>query len=317
MQLRLKWNNPNQLTNEVSIYRSDAIVPVADLGAALVTLPGTTIEWTDDTVVRDATYYYYWKTFAGGDTVWSAPFKVLVKPYSGPGPETLIYGSLELGYCGDVGWKDLFTATEIGELTGLSMSVTSNPLVVWSKFVRNGKYLFTPQTFLGGITFSSLYKAGVMFGVEGPGPWKPTGAADKNQMTVISKGIHKFIVRLPTGADDRNNPTRVVPDNAPVTVRRYSELSDIVYPIYNTVVPSQRLPSLIGVAISTSVSPGYSRSATQESYKGGFLTGVTYSSDSANLGLSQDALASVAYNQSVSYLPILELIPTQTLEVQL
>lgn len=317
MQLRLKWNNPNQLTNEVSIYRSDTIVPVAELGVALVTLPGTTNEWTDDTVVKDATYYYYWKTFAGNDTVWSAPFKVLVKPYSGPGPETLIYGSLELGYCGDVGWLELFTAAEVGELTGLSLAAQNNSLVQWSKFVRNGKYLFIPQTTLGATAFNSLYSAGVVFGVDGPGPWKPTGLPDKNQMTVISKGIHKFIVRLPTGADDRNNPTRSVPDNAPVTIRRYSELSDIIYPIYNTVVPSQRLPSLIGVSISSATTPSFPRGATQESYKGGFLTGLTYSPDSSNIGPALEALGTNTYNNTFSYLPILELIPTQTLEVQL
>lgn len=314
MQLRLKWNNPNQLTNEVSIYRSDTIVPVADLGAALVTLPGTTIEWTDDTVVRDATYYYYWKTFAGEDTVWSAPFKVLVKPYSGPGPETLVYGSLELGYCGDVGWLDLFTSTEVGTLTGLSLTPPANPLIQWSKFVRNGKYLFIPQTGLGWTTFTSVYNAGLVFGVEGPGPWKPTGVVDKNQMVIISKGIHSFIVRLPTGADDRNNPTRMVPDNAPVTVRRYSELSDVVYPIYNTVCPSQRLPSLIGVPTSSAVP---SSAATQESYKGGFLTGLVYTSDGPNTGSSLETLTTNPYSQGISYLPVLELIPTQTLEVQL
>ena len=317
MQLRLKWNNPNQLTNEVSIYRSDTLVPVENLGASLVTLPGTTNEWTDGTVVRNATYYYYWKTVAGSDVVWSVPFKVLVKPYSGPGPETLIYGSLDLGYCGDVSWKDLFTATEIGELAGLTLTNPTNPLIQWSKFVRNGKYLFIPQTTLGAITFNNLYLAGVVFGVDGPGPWKPTGLPDKNQMTVISKGIHKFIVRLPTGADDRNNPTRAVPDNAPVTIRRYSELSDIIYPIYNTIVPSQRLPGLISVSISSATTPSYPRGATQESYKGGFLTGLAYSSDSANIGPGLESLGTYSYSNTFSYLPVLELIPTQTLEVKL
>lgn len=314
MQLRLKWVNPNIIPTEVSIYRSDAIVDVSTLTTPLVTLPGTTDTWLDPSVVRDATYYYYWKVTTSDDTVWSAPFKVIVVPYSGPGPQEIIYGTYDLGYCGVLTWQELFNATDLVAATGVPINVAAaDPLVFWVKMVRNGKYLFIPRTALGTTTFTNLYNRGCVFGVSGPGPWQPS-AAKVDQLNIVEKGIHRFIVRLPTGADDRNNPTRTVASNATVAIRRYSEAADVIYPIYSTVTNSQRMPALSNTIIPSILN---TLIPAQESYNNLALSALNYVGGTGGNGATVENLTTASFTTVYSWFPILELIPTQTLEVTL
>lgn len=313
MKLRLKWVNPNIIPTEVSIYRSDEIVNVSTFTTPLVTLPGTTDTWTDENVARDATYYYYWKVTTTDDVVWSSPYKVLIVPYSGPGSQEIIYGTYDLGYCGLVTWQELFSTTDIALAIGLSTDtlIKDSLLPTWAKFVRNGKFLFIPTTPLANTSFLNLYNLGSVFGVPGPGPWQP-GATRIDQLFLIEKGIHKFIIRLPTGADDRNNPTRTVAADANVDIRKYSEAADIMYPLFRVVASSQRLPGLFNATV-----PSFSNLGclAQESYSGGALNAMNNAP--AGQGVALEKLTSRTTSVSLAWMPILELIPTQTLEVTL
>lgn len=307
MQVKLKWVNRNNRPVQTKIYRTETIVPNDQLGVPLVTLPGDTLEWIDTTVVYGKTYYYVFGVVGGPSELFSTPLKIDAIYSTGPGPSKLIDGDQQLGYFGRVTALDFLTTSELQILSGYPNATVSVPLPGWDKWYRNGKILFIPSALCGeSWSWQNLYNTGLVFGTDDDGAWRPAGVNPKNQLKIIEKGFNRFIVRLPTGADDRNNPTRFVADNAPVSIRKYSETADCHYPTQNQWIPTtQRLPRISSIQNSLSGINGGREILCQEQYKTGCLTGLP---SSASTSAALEALGTYAVTNARGWKPTLELI---------
>lgn len=245
MRLRLKWNDTNVNPHTVTIYRSDTAPLSNPTGPGLVTLTAGETQWDDTTVVRGNTYWYTLKVSNGTTDIYTAPLKLTALPRTGPGPQTLIDGDLDLGYYGPCTQTELFSHAAFYKLftPGGSVNTDVNP-TIWYKFARNGKTLFVPQIPIAtGVNWNLLYNAGLIYGTDDTGV-QNGGLTPVNQRRIAQVGIDRFIVRCPTGFDDRTNPNRITPagvapsDSAPF--RRYSELSDLFLCMLNNFHSCQR-----------------------------------------------------------------------------
>lgn len=306
MQIKLKWVNSNTLPTLTRIYRNESIKPNDQLGEPIVELEGSVTEWVDTSVTRGKTYYYVFGVVTDVQVLYSAPLKVDAVYRTGPGPSTFLRGDQSLGYYGSVSSLDFMTSSEFLERVNYNTTPT-NALPVWDKWSRNGKILFVPrQLITEALSWQLIYNLGCVFGTNDDGPWRPVGAAPKNQQTIITKGFDRFIVRLMTGADDRNNPSRVVADAASVGVRRFSEAADLIYPLINEGVPSsQRFPRLSMISSSFNAITGGRQVLCQEKYKTGCL--VAHSS-TATTGATIEALSEYPTTNSRAWKPVLELV---------
>lgn len=245
MRLRLKWKDINVGTRTVQIYRTDTKPTPYPTGEPVATLANGETQWDDTTVVRGQSYWYTLKVTKGSDSAWSVPTLLIALPNTGPGPQELSYGDLDLGIYGAVNAADFITSAKLAGAFGLAASEQDTS---WRKFSRNGKTLFAPLTAQCPTTsWLNLYDKGLVFGVAGPGP-QNGGRPDKDQLTTITIAGSDFIVRLPTGFDDRNNPTRVVPADVVTTpnnaglYRKYSEMADLLMGPINLFPDFKRLP---------------------------------------------------------------------------
>lgn len=318
MNIKLKWQNRNTLAVSAKIYRNETIVPNDQLANPIATVPGSQLEYTDTTAVRRKTYYYVIETTDGNNRAFSLPIKVFADFGVGPGPRTLIWGTPDYGYFGTIDATDFFTALEVSTLSASSGSYPNNVAgMVWHKWMRRGKVLYVPSAGITTLaTITGLYSDGLVHGMSGPGPWKPTGAVDVDQMKTLEKGYDKFIVRLPTGADDRNNPSRAISGSGQtVAVRRFSEWADLIYPFVANYVPtSQRAPNTESTSLIGQITNGRQPLSCTMFGTTGTIQGTPAGAAS---GAELEAVGAIlAFSGSASWFPLIELIPqTPVVEV--
>lgn len=307
MRVKLKWVNHNNNPVQTKIYRTESVVKNNQLGEPLVTLDGNILEWIDNTVVYGKTYYYVFGVIGGLNELFSIPLKVNAVYSTGPGPSKLEFGDQQLGYFGRVSALDFLTVNELQLLAGYPQVAVANPLQAWDKWYRNGKILFIPSSLCGeNWTWTNLYTMGLVFGTDDFGAWRPEGTLPVNQLKIIEKGFNRFIVRLPTGADDRNNPTRFVADNTPVSIRRHSETADCHYPIQANFIPTtQRVPRIANAMTGQAGLNNGREILCQEKYKTGCLAGLPAL---ANTSAEYEALAPYSLSVPRGWKPTLELV---------
>jgi len=307
MRIKLKWTNRNTRPVQTKIYRTETIVANNQLGEPLVTLEDGVLEWLDTTAVYGKTYYYVFGVVGGPNELYSTPLKIDAVYSTGPGPTTLQNGDQQLGYFGQVAALDFLTCSELQTLCGYPQQAMNYPMTIWDKWYRNGKILFVPRYLCGDAGgWQYLYSQGLVFGTDDEGAWRPSGVAPVNQMKIIEKGFNRFIVRLPTGADDRNNPGRTVPDAAPVSYRKYSETADLHYPTVSQWFPStQRYPRISSAAATLAVINSSRQILCQEKYKTGCLVGLP---GSASTAATLEALGEYPVGSARGWKPTLELI---------
>lgn len=247
MRLRLKWKDINVGTRTVEIYRTDTQPTPTPTGSPVATLTNGETQWDDTTVVRGQSYWYTLKVIKGSDSAWGVPRQLIALPNTGPGPQELAYGDLDLGVYGPLNAIDFITSAKLAGAFGLPTPGTAYD-TGWTKFSRNGKTLFVPRVAQAiSVAWLTLYDKGLIFGVAGPGP-QNGGRPDKDQLATITIAGSDFIVRLPTGFDDRNNPTRVVPADVVTTpnnaglYRKYSEMADLIMGPITLFPDFKRLP---------------------------------------------------------------------------
>lgn len=317
MYVKLKWLNRNQIPVTTKIYRNDTIKANDQLGTALVELDGAITTWTDNTVVRRNTYYYTFETVNGGASAYSVPLKVVADYNNGPGPRDLIWGDSQLGFFGTVNTTDFIYPSDLMALLTVSPSAnTSNPLPTWNKWIRKGKICFVPNDVIHlNVLYDVFYKSGVHFGTDDNGPWMPsTTSTPVNQRKIITKGFDQFIVRLPTGADDRANPTDTIAASPAQSLRRFSEVADFFYPMVNDkVAPSARVPKLPHAVSYSLITRGRELAASTKQGTTGFTRVMpsTAPADGANL----EAFAINAWSTTCTWIPVLEMIPDKGIEV--
>ena len=258
MAIKLKWVNPNAFATTVEIYRGDAPLDRANLGSPIATLSAGETSWIDGTATYDRVYYYVLVTIRGTDRVVGANNKVETTERKGAGPNNFRYGNDRLGYYGRLFSSEFFSSNKIvAALKSLSGIPTAVVSPAWHKFARNGKTLYIPETSFGLAQWNALYKAGAVYGVDGPGPADQRGTlAPVNQKVVVELNGDEYLVRLPLGyknktedvvdlsglpkADDNNHFDM---EAAPYNTLR-CEFNDLVYPMFHPMPTQQRLPNV-------------------------------------------------------------------------
>lgn len=316
MYIKLKWTNQNVQPVTTRIYRNDTAVDKTQLGTPLVTLTAGETEWNDPNVVRNATYYYTFETIGQTDTVFSNPIKVVAVSRTGPGPQQLQFGDLNYGYFGSLLSSEFFAAEQLVGALGVSLggAVIWQSTPIWDKWARNGKICYFPQQALyKTLSWKTLYDQGLVYGVDGPGP--NNAGTNVNQLRTVRKGLDRFLVRLPTGVDDRNNPTRALAADIltnTAAYRMYSEVADFFYPISVLTPPQQRaenVAQLNGTDLGV-VNTNYANNGLTQELNAS-KQWLTLCLDHSSNGTRADLLGGTLQSQTlttVSWRPVVELI---------
>ena len=203
MSITIKWVNPNTTFDEVQVFRSDTKLAAGAIPTnKIATITDSGILQYEDTTALQNKYYWYVIAVKKGTEVVYAPQSVAINmPYTGPGPSTLQSGTWERGFFGIMQAADLVLTQEIQAITGGTANATQGE---WGKFILKGKILFAPLRHVLTISWNALYSAGCMYGVAGNGPATGHGLTGVDQLKILSKGEHDFIIRTPrcqTSAD--------------------------------------------------------------------------------------------------------------------
>lgn len=107
-------------------------------------------------------------------------------PNSGPGPTTLKVGDTELGYFGRVASSALMSYVALR--THLTTTAwQTNTDMGWLKFMFKGKVLFIAQTWCyHNVSWQDVYKAGAIYGVNGPGAYPAPAGTPINQYKPVT-----------------------------------------------------------------------------------------------------------------------------------
>lgn len=114
-------------------------------------------------------------------------------------------GNDDVAYFGEVSNAEILSAEEfINQIPELFGAAVVNDNYPWLKFRYYGKYLFIKKYPIFRMTTGSyptswggLYDAGLIYGVDGPGPFNYN--ANVNQLRMVKKGAYTFKVRTITG----------------------------------------------------------------------------------------------------------------------
>lgn len=248
MRIRLRWADKNLAPHTTKIFRSDTQPTGSPTGTPLVTLTNGETTWDDTTVVRGNVYWYTFEVSNATNKVASVPVQVTALPRTGPGVQEPVWGDQDWGFYGVLDEASFLSSSRLFSqfAPGGIVNPTAN---TWHKWVRNGKTLFVPRRAVSySVVWNTLYSKGLVFGVSGPGPQKAANP-EKDQLTTFQLGSDEFIVRLPTGFADADNPTRLIPAGATTSAagpyRKDSEVADLFWaPI--SLFPTERNKAMNG-----------------------------------------------------------------------
>lgn len=205
MSITLNWKLPAGITlDNVVIYRDVTPLNKNSLPAPLVTLPGNSITYVDNTLTSDKVYYYIVSFVKGADVSYSGNYEMGYFSDLGPGPSKLLMGNWTYGYFGEMTPAEFMTAADLKAQLGNPNFSFTEPSS-WHKFVYKGKILFIPgSTLVASVTWNALYLAGLIFGTNDTGTFpaavaKPTPVNQNRR--VIVKG-YELIVRSPKVGED-------------------------------------------------------------------------------------------------------------------
>jgi hypothetical protein len=162
---------------------------------------------------------------------------------SGPGPTTAI-GDSNVAYFGQVTNADLFSAAglqaQIPELAAATFTAL-NDADVWFKFYYYGKFIFIKKKpmFATWPTWAKLYNAGMIYGVDGAGPYN--AGTPVNQVRLVTKGPYQFKLRTIT-SDNTESATQTAGTSTTtgqdLSPRRSSMFTELIYRLCNDVIGS-------------------------------------------------------------------------------
>lgn len=242
----LKWTNRTLAPFTINIYRGAAELDRKNLSNPIATLTGGESTYSDE-VPRGSTNYYVIEVVKGTDKATSNNIQVLALPKKGPGPVTLLQGDYNYGYFGTIASKDFVSGFQLFELAAAGAGIASQIAPIWHKYIRKGKVLYVPQgpILVGGISYKSLYDKGLVFGVNGNGPYQPNGSTPTNQLKTVEVNGSKLKVRLMTGYDDALVGLATNVPNADEYLNpQPNEWDDLVYPLHESTPIAQRMANV-------------------------------------------------------------------------
>jgi hypothetical protein len=313
MKNLIKWTNLSQMPFTVNVYRGDAPLDRANLGTPLATLTNGESQYEDD-VPRGSTKYYVLETVKGTDKASTNNIQVLALPRRGPGPIQLLQGDYNYGYFGTVASRDFLGTQELVDKVApfLAANTFHQQAPVWHKYIRKGKVIYVPNgALVAAVSYTSLYNGGLVFGVNGPGPYKPGAVADVNQLKTFELNGNQFKVRLMTGYND--DLTAVIPpglNTAEDTNPLPNEWDDFVYPMAEWVPVAQRMANVQqNTYIQLKFNVASYRMLCQELYTGIPITrGANANSRASVATRGVDGNVSVTAAGWCSWWPVIELL---------
>lgn len=310
MAVTLNWGAANAaLAESINIYRSTTPIDVANPPAALANIAGNLSSYQDTTAVRNTLYYYMVGHVRLGQELMSPVLTYGHYPDSGPGPQSLIRGDWTLGYFGTCTPAQMFTPTTLNAQVPIPGTLASDAsITAWHKFIRKGKILFIPNSFFtSAVQPYQLYNAGLLFGTNDNGSFPFTISsttlngytAPANQYKVATQGAYQFIVRTIKASDKPTSSyvalaTEVFP----------SEWIDLLTRLGNTnnaASPQDKWNDLAGNAGFVGWTQHFSTTGA------GYLINLT---TTTNLDAANSLNVASGYNNTSSWLPVLELILT-------
>ncbi len=321
--ITLNWKNRSPSAEGTRIFRAPAPFDATSLPEPLATV-GPGIERYDDAAVTyGERYYYRTQVFNGENTALSSQLEAWALARTGPGPQQLIDGDLEVGYFGEVASVDLINTASLASRFNITGSVSSaDPQ--WMKFAYKGKILFIPTiSILYGLSWKSLYDAGLVYGTDDFGDHNLPGLVGVNQRRVITINGENFLVRLLKGKPTRDTPWAFYGTN--VSYPAYNtdvlglegcEWNDLINRMVNTAIPfTQRKPPFVG-AKPTNQIQGNASSWVQEVQSSGkvLVRGQSLSTigggyEVDNFGTGYRIYTNSWGDYQVGWRPVLEWLP--------
>lgn len=294
MSIRITWENPNTIFEEIRLYRTDAPIDINSIPVTPLTTMATGTTYLDTTAKQDTYYYYTTVIIANGEPVVTPSQLAYQLVNSGPGPTELLCGNMKRGFFGICTATELFTQQELADIIGIGGvggGVTGTN--TWLKFIYEGKILFFPtRPCRASISWNTCYYSGLIYGTDDTGP--SVGQTPlTNQLKIVSKGNNDFIVRAPR-------------------VNKYG--SDFTVPSGWTAVNGEYslIPATIGVSIKSGWDnailanvPNYFTSITEPWCQETTIAATVATPRNGSIW-SSNARAAVAANNV--YMPVLELV---------
>lgn len=216
MSITLNWSNRGQAVTSIKIYRN---LHRADTPTLLTTLDTPDEVYIDATAEMNTLYFYRVALVIGDEEVPGSVIPMMSVNDTGPGPKTLVSGTMEYGYFGSMPANEFLTTADISRV-GAPNSYTafqSGTITTWRKFANMGKIIYIPNTPVWQTSSSvsslvatqSLYASGYLYGGGGTGRSPAlTGSFAQNKKAMF--GAYEFYVRAPKGEYDRDPTTQYV-----------------------------------------------------------------------------------------------------------
>lgn len=130
---------------------------------------------------------------------------------SGPGPTRLVAGDRNLGYFGEVAASDVITYGALRTHLGVPGDETNTGN--WLKFMWRGRAMFLSKTWAyRKVNWETMYKAGGIYGVDGPGTYPSPSGVPVNQYKPLSitKGAETWSL-IPRSVISANADAQALP----------------------------------------------------------------------------------------------------------
>ncbi|QXO10072.1 hypothetical protein pEaSNUABM37_00111 [Erwinia phage pEa_SNUABM_37] len=318
MAITLNWANKNANVTNFKVYRGTTKSNLV----LLTTLSSSATSYTDNTAQNNTLYYYQVNVVLGAsDEVPGAITPHTAFTDTGPGPQTLLAGTMEWGYFGQLTPAEFIPDAQYKALSTTGTAY-GTAITLWCKFAYKGKILFVAdnpcrnQTIAPYTFAKSLYNEGVYLGTGDsslPHSLLGVGAAAVPQTKRTTAGSYEFIVRAM-----KANETTLPSANG----------------LYNSATPPNQRESVFSEA--TLIASGSSAWASTAAYVAqglmptklvgsGALLGVyqnswhitqhftsasNYALMMVNNGTATTSVTGMAYGTSIAcvFLPVLELV---------
>lgn len=222
-----------------------------------------------------------------------SPLKVY--PDSGPGVKTLKYGNETLGYFGEVSKEELFDIIDLRREFNFWDGVDQTR-PTWIKMFLDNRVIFFPvRRVVSGFSYTQLYTAGLVYGIDTDGPYPLAPPA--NQLRIITKAKDAFKVRLFKGGVDLSvNISGATPLSSSVPKLLESEFGRV----YSALV-AVNIPGYTGPRFQLYGTGDLDTVFTQNTQQSNSASSIYYLKDVANVypKTSTGAL----------WFPVLELLP--------
>lgn len=312
MSITLNWSARGQTADNIKIYRG-TVRDAAGL-TLLGTLPGDATEFIDNTAADNKLYYYRVNIVIGAEEVPGMIIPNMNCPDTGPGPKTLVKGTMEWGYFGKLTQAEFFTSQQLRTtFPGMANWGTTNlnDISFWRKYACNGTIIYIPDSCLylsASVALlaplNALYTAGLYYGNNKNQKVIYISAAATMQNAKTVKDQYEFMVRAPKALANTDGSTGIFNVTSGIFDTGAAEIYMVAMSNSNRYVNAGYIGAGVGFPVVSPIETAMPPYTVITQHFSNTTTVVTI--PLSGNGMASTSLASTA--QIWGYLPILELI---------